>query len=145
VVLFLAVDVLLWKEFGPSSASSRPGGAAPRAVATSPASGPPAPAPANAALGSGSTLQSATAFVVSVDTFESPRETDEVVRYLTSRGLPAFARLDEAKARHVVLVGPYLSREEAVDAQRLLKASNFLTTTIGSDPASPMAPAPFGR
>ena len=48
-----------------------------------------------------------------------------VTRELAAGGLPAFTRADAAATSHLVLVGPYVSREEAVEAQRQTAALGY--------------------
>jgi hypothetical protein len=51
------------------------------------------------------------------------------VRDLSDRGLPAFAQAIPGGPLQV-LVGPYISREEAADVQRQILPLNYTTTSV---------------
>ena len=48
-----------------------------------------------------------------------------MAREIAAAGLPAFTRGDAAGNSHSVLVGPYVSREEALEAQRQAAALGY--------------------
>jgi general secretion pathway protein A len=66
------------------------------------------------------------AFSVIVGTYETPRETEAIVRTLRTRGLPIYAvdiTMPDGIRRRRLLVGRYAAREDAVKARTDLSAS----------------------
>jgi cell division septation protein DedD len=68
--------------------------------------------------------------LVLVVTLDDVRRAQTVVRELSDAGLPAFWQAAPATGTQQVLVGPYVSREEAAEVQRQLIPLKFSATTI---------------
>jgi general secretion pathway protein A len=70
------------------------------------------------------------AVLVSVTTTDDLRRAQAVVQDLTDRGLPAFSQPAAGGAKQQVLVGPYVSSDEAVAVQRQLEPLKYSATTV---------------
>lgn len=75
-------------------------------------------------------LEESDAFLVAVASFASGERASEVLARVLELGLPGFTRRLEDGAYQVV-VGPYLSRNEAMDAQRRLALSDTASEVLG--------------
>src|SRR5207248_5394397 len=87
-----------------------------------PRAGPP--------LATEGTLVAADSLLVSIAIFRDAEGSGVVAREISAKGLPAFVRTDAADNSSSVLVGPYVSRDEAVDAQRQIAALGYQDTRI---------------
>ena len=76
------------------------------------------------------TLETARGVMVAAASFRTPQRAAEVVGSLEGLGLPAFARPDGSGGWHQVIVGPYLSVEEAKAAERQLAGLNVSDSQI---------------
>lgn len=120
IVAAAMVGAALWWQLGvrrapleqPEAVTAQP---TPGAPTPSPATEPPAPEPPPP---SESTLVAADSLLVSVGPFKDAERARVVARTIAAGGLPVFTRADAAGNSHSVLVGPYVSREEALEAQR---------------------------
>lgn len=128
-----------WRTLGSSSS-------APVAVADT-ASGPNGGAAASDAE-LVAPLPEVEAFAVSVARFRTGGRADEVVRALRVLDLPAYAQ-PSGNGQHEVSVGPFASREEAVQAQaqiaRVHIAESRVVSTTPERSAGPEAVATSGR
>lgn len=128
-----------------------------RTLVSSPSSAPVAvadvaSAPDGGAAASGAELVAplpeAEGFAVSVATFRTGGRADEVVRALRVLDLPAYAQ-PSGNGQHQVSVGPFASREEAVQAQahiaRVHIAESRIVSTTRERSAGPEAVATSGR
>ena len=91
----------------------------------------PTPSPENTpeqAPAGESVLPAADSVLLDVGSFDDAERARAVARQIADRGLPAFTR--PAGGSLVVLVGPYVSRDEAVDAQRQVAALDLSGTRI---------------
>jgi general secretion pathway protein A len=86
--------------------------------------------PADAAVG---TLASASGITVTVGSFKSPDRAAAVAAQIQGLALPAFTRVRDGQW-HQVVVGPYLTTEEATAAQRGLTAHGFSDTRTLIEP-----------
>jgi general secretion pathway protein A len=75
------------------------------------------------------TLQSADTLAITVATFETEQRARAVAAELVDAGLPAFTRR-HASGAHQVIVGPYVSAEETLAAQRALAAQGVSGTEV---------------
>ena len=74
-------------------------------------------------------------FTIVAGSFRSPERATELAGRLTGIGLPAFIR-PTSGPWHLVVVGPYASRDEAQTAQRQLGAARIRDSKIVSTPPS---------
>jgi cell division septation protein DedD len=77
-----------------------------------------------------STLVADDSLLVSIVTY---KEADVAAREISGSGLPAFVRVDAAGNSNV-LVGPYVTREEAGEAQRQIAALGYPDTRVVVEP-----------
>ena len=102
--------------------------AATATAGSAPAATAPA-APAESGLGS-KALETAGGLTVTVSTFRTESRARAVVAQLVDEGFPAFARSKSENGPYQVIVGPYVSAEEAVAAQKSLAAKGAAGTEV---------------
>jgi type II secretory pathway predicted ATPase ExeA len=112
--------------------SGRAGGVAGPAAA---AAVPPA-----AGLTTGA-LETAGGLTVTVASFRTESRARAVVAQLVDQGFPAFARSQSDGGPYQVIVGPYVSAEEAVAAQKALAAQGAAGTAVRIESADLSRPA----
>ena len=76
------------------------------------------------------TLDLRDSVTVTVATLRSEQRAAAVVAQLVEAGFPAFTRRHPDGVSHQVIVGPYVSPEEAAAAQRALEAQGVTGTTV---------------
>ena len=76
------------------------------------------------------TLDVRDSVTVTIATFRSEQRAAAVAAQLVEAGFPAFTRRDPAGVLHQVIVGPYMSPEEATAAQRALDAQGVTGSTV---------------
>lgn len=102
-------------------------------VKAAPASGAPAVAAAAVAPVAPAvtkSLETAGGLTVTVATFRTESRARAVVAQLVDQGLPAFARSKSENGPYQVIVGPYVSAEEATAAQKALAAQGVAGTEV---------------
>ncbi|MGE3704146.1 MAG: AAA family ATPase [Vicinamibacterales bacterium] len=112
-----------------------------------PASGPAASAtPIAAAMepGDAAPLSETASFAVAVASFRSDARAGEVARSLKVLDLPAYVEQNR-EGWHAVYVGPFISREEARDAQSQIARVHLTDSQIVSTAAREPSPAPDAR
>ena len=114
----------------PTTETAKPT-SAPAAVDSPQPGVPPAASPAVPLVG---TIQAADSVLVDVAEFPTEGQADKVVKDLATRGLPVFSRFDAQRNVHAVIVGPYVSRDEALEAQKRMDALNYAKTRIAVEP-----------
>jgi general secretion pathway protein A len=116
----------------PTSSAPQPGTAAPPSLRDAP------PVPAAPASGRPELprdrLPSADAFLVAVASFRSAQRANETAKELTDLELPAFVRDDGAW--QAVLVGPYLTEDEAREARDKIDPARFGDLRIKKSPST---------
>ena len=75
-------------------------------------------------------LETAGGLTVTVATFRTESRARAVVAQLVDQGLPAFARSKSEAGPYQVIVGPYVSAEEATAAQKALAAQGVAGTEV---------------
>jgi cell division protein FtsN len=75
-------------------------------------------------------LETAGGLTITVATFRTESRARAVVAQLVDEGLPAFARSKSDNGPYQVIVGPYVSAEEATTAQRSLAAKGVAGTEV---------------
>lgn len=90
---------------------------------------PPAAAVRARAETATGTLQNTDSVTITVAAFNTEQRASDVAAQLVEAGLPAFARR-HASGVHQVIVGPYVSTEEARAAQRILAAQGVGGTEV---------------
>lgn len=116
--------------------------AGPAAGHASEVAGPAAAAavPPAAAVTTGA-LETAGGLTVTVATFRTESRARAVVAQLVDQGFPAFARSQSDAGPYQVIVGPYVSAEEAVSAQKALAAQGAASTAVRIESADLSRPA----
>ena len=76
------------------------------------------------------TLDIRESVTVTVATLRSEQRAAAVVAQLVEAGFPAFTRRHPDGVSHQVIVGPYVSAEEAAAAQRALEAQGVTGTNV---------------
>lgn len=74
--------------------------------------------------------------VLAVASFRSESLANDTIKALEGNGLPVFSRLDSRRRLRAVLVGPFVTREEALEAQKALEALRYRDTRIIVESAS---------
>jgi general secretion pathway protein A len=120
VVVLLAGGSFGWKAAAQWSSPDDSPAAAPAAAA---AAAPVQSAPEVQMLGVSDS-------VVTVATLRSEQRAVAVAAQLVGDGFPAFTRRAADGISYQVIVGPYVSSEEAADAQRALQAQGLTGTTV---------------
>jgi general secretion pathway protein A len=139
IVAAVIVGAALWWRPGVRRAPPEPSEAVtaqPTPVAVPPSASSPGSraSPPEASPGSESTLAAADSVLVSVGPFKDAERAGAVARELAGGGLPAFTHADAAGTSHSVLVGPYVSREEALEAGRQAAALGYPDGRIVVEP-----------
>lgn len=111
-----------WSNREPVKAASS-GSAGVSAAAAAAAVSPAAPAVTR-------TIETAGGLTVTVATFRSESRARAVVAQLVDEGLPAFVRARSETGPYQVIVGPYVSAEEAAAAQKSLAAKGVAGTEV---------------
>jgi general secretion pathway protein A len=123
-VALVAVLWLAWPWLTRRSATSQP-------VPPSTPSAATVASPAAAASPRASeVLESADSYLVAVASFKTRQRAGEVQAETTGLGLPAFIRRNSSGDWNIVLVGPFISRDEAVAAQDRLARSGFRDSKV---------------
>ncbi|PWT81642.1 MAG: hypothetical protein C5B57_10070 [Blastocatellia bacterium] len=122
-----AIAAVLWIARAPSSQPRPTGSTAVRAPA-----GPAPDASHNEAIVD--RLPALDSFVIAVASFRSAQRASETAQELTNVQLPAFVRAD--REWHAVLVGPYLTVEEAREALDKIDSARFTDVRIQKAVAS---------
>ena len=104
-----------------------------RATITAPAGARPVADAGGAAEATVAPLVAIESFTIVAGSFRSPERAAELAGRLTGIGLPAFIR-PTSGPWHLVIVGPYASRDEAQTAQRQLGAAQIRDSKIVSTP-----------
>ncbi len=120
VVLVLAGGVS-WKAIAQRSPDTE---AAPVSVAGSSVASEPSPTPKI------ETLDVRDSVTVTIASLRSEQRAAAVTAQLVEAGFPAFTRRDPSGVWHQVIVGPYMSAEEAAAAQRALEAQGVTGSTV---------------
>jgi cell division septation protein DedD len=121
VCVVLAGGAWGWSNRGTVKAAVSASGGAGAVVATSAPSTPPVATKA---------LETAGGLTITVATFRTESRARAVVAQLVDEGLPAFARSKSDDGPYQVIVGPYVSAEEATMAQRSLAAKGVAGTEV---------------
>lgn len=100
-----------------TAAPAQDAAAAPATPKASPTPAPVTPAPAGG-------------FEIMAASFKTEERASVVALSLTRYGLPVTTRADASGAWHRVIVGPFTTREDALDAQQQLDAQGFGDTRI---------------
>jgi cell division septation protein DedD len=79
-------------------------------------------------------LEAVDSFLVTVASFKGPQRAGEVVDQLKRKGLPAFAR--QGTGWFVVVIGPYVSREEADDVRRQVGSAGYADSHVEKQSAA---------
>lgn len=74
--------------------------------------------------------------VLSVGSYRSEDQANETMKGLEAKGLPVFSRVEAGRDIRVVLVGPYVSREEALEANKTLEELRYRNARIIVEPPS---------
>ena len=69
-------------------------------------------------------------YLIVAGSFKSEQKTRQMTSQLVDQGLPAFFRQDPAGRWFALLIGPYVSAEEAKEAQKQLPIAEFPSTQI---------------
>jgi general secretion pathway protein A len=112
-----------WKAIAQRS----PGTDDPAVVAQAPA---PTPAPVSPVTPEIRTLDVRDSVAVTIATLRSEQRATAVAAQLVEAGFPAFTRRHPDGVSHQVIVGPYVSAEEATAAQRALEAQGIAGSTV---------------
>ena len=141
----LAVIVVgLWLWFGQGDRNTATGTArveavnpvpAPPAVELRPEPPPTPPIAPPAVAPLVGTIPVADSVLLDVATYPNEAQATDVVKELATRGLPVFSRFDARGKVHSVMVGPYVSRDEALEAQKQVEALKYAKTRIIVEPA----------
>jgi cell division septation protein DedD len=134
-----AAALLLWTVGSAAMARwNRPAAPPPRAVqqtarpapATVPGQKTPTPAAVTPPKATAPALEPATAdkLLIVVSSFRTKDRSAQVAADIVSQGFPAFVRSNSGWQQ--VVVGPYLSREAAVAAQKRLAGAKYPDTTV---------------
>jgi general secretion pathway protein A len=117
--------------------------AARAAAPVTPAAAAAAPAGATAAGDTAGTvpLETAGGLTVTVASFRTESRARAVVARLVDEGFPAFARSRGENGPYQVIVGPYVSADEAVAAQKSLAAQGATGTEVRIETADLSRPA----
>jgi cell division septation protein DedD len=75
-------------------------------------------------------LETAGGLTVMVSSFRTESRARAVVADLIDQGFPAFARSQSEAGPYQVIVGPYVSAEEAVAAQKALASQGVASTEV---------------
>jgi cell division protein FtsN len=86
-------------------------------------------------------LETAGGLTVTVASFRTESRARAVVAQLVDQGFPAFARSQGDAGPYQVIVGPYVSAEEAVSAQKALAAQGAAGTAVRIESADLSRPA----
>ena len=116
----------VWGWASRSSAETPP----PATASASQVAGPAAAAVVPAAGLTTSALETAGGLTVMVASFRTESRARAVVAQLIDQGFPAFARSQGEGGPYQVIVGPYVSAEEAVAAQKALAAQGAASTEV---------------
>jgi hypothetical protein len=76
------------------------------------------------------TLARTDSYLIVAGSFQSEQKTRQMTAQLVDKGLPAFFRQDPAGRWYALLIGPYVSAEEAKEAQKQLSNAEFPNTQI---------------
>ena len=95
-----------------------------------PAQKTPTPAAVTPAEGDGACARTATAdkLLIVVSSFRTKDRSAQVAADIVAQGFPAFVRSNSGWQQ--VVVGPYLSRDEAVAAQKRLAGAQYPDTKV---------------
>jgi hypothetical protein len=111
------------------------------AVAATTTTGTTAPAASGAGSLPAGALETAGGLTVTVASFRTESRARAVVAQLVDEGFPAFARSKGENGPYQVIVGPYVSAEEAVAAQKSLAAQGAKGTEVRIETADLSRPA----
>jgi type II secretory pathway predicted ATPase ExeA len=115
--------------------------APPTTASASRVAGPAAAAAIPAAGVTTGSLETAGGLTVMVASFRTESRARAVVAQLVDQGFPAFARSQGEGGPFQVIVGPYVSAEEAVAAQKALAAQGAASTEVRIETADLSRPA----
>jgi general secretion pathway protein A len=124
VALLMMIIPFAWHSAGAAEANATGASGVSSAPSAAPVDHVTAPVPP--VLG---TLDRADSLAVTVATFTTEQRADVVAAQLVEAGLPAFVRR-QASGAFQVIVGPYISAEEAMTAQRALAAQGVAGTQV---------------
>lgn len=136
VLAVMAVGLWLWigridRKAAPPLADGVGTATGPPAVEAPPEAAPAAPPmPAPSAVPLVGTIPAADSVLLDVAAYADQSQANRVVRELGTRGLPVFSRFDPRRRVHQVLVGPYVSREEALAAKKQVEALKYAKSRI---------------